>query len=428
MKTSLMNKVLIGAMSLTSCQQPAQNIIHQQIVPIKMGFDTFTSSKINPEKTFDLLKNLTEFFTGKMNFAQAGVGKNPKRLKVKPHSKSAVSSAKTKNTKKVKAHKSVHKENPVIPIQRKISSTLDGKRDYWITGKNISYGAPGEYTVPNGGSQKGIAIAGANGVSLYRLKIANPDIDFSKSVPSGVVVKIPGRYIVNSGSVKNFDDVVKTTGIDKYYIKDILVGIEGRKQKPDLVCKSDKVRSKEYPNGCPTIGFGHTGRINGKQIVNGKTRITEAQAYEILAQDILDAKLDALVYMGKSLFNRAPESVQTGIIDVVFNKGVEPFTRAGSPTTLLKHDLETKNYVAAAAHTVLKTGNRGLKKRNVYRVIMSTTDLSQSDKNKSLAMAKPHYLDALRRFPGNKGRHERGLMQKAWDNTKNGITWGFFSK
>ena len=43
-------------------------------------------------------------------------------------------------------------------------------------------------------------------------------------------------------------------------------------------------------------------------------------------------------------------------------------------------------------------------------------------------MAKPHYLDALRRFPGNKGRHERGLMQKAWDNTKNGITWGFFSK
>lgn len=426
MKTSLMNKVLIGAISLTSCQKPIQNITYQQIAPVKIAVDTFTPSKINPEKTFDILKNIAEFFTDGINFAQVKTASKPsKKLKVKPKSKKAVSSAKSKKANNVKPRRPVQKENPVIPIQRKISSTLDGK-SYWITGKNISYGAPGEYTVPKGSSQKGISIAGANGVSLYRLKIANPDIDFSKPVPSGVTLKIPGRYIVNPGSVKNFDDVVRTTRIDKHYIKDILVGIEGRKQKPDLVCKSDKVRSKEYPNGCPTIGFGHTGRINGKQIVNGKTRITEAQAYEILAQDILDAKLDALVYMGKPLFNSAPESVQTGIIDIVFNKGVEPFTRAGSPTTLIKHDLETKNYVAAAAHTVLKTGNRGLKKRNVYRVIMSTTDLSQSDKNKSLAMAKPHYLETLRRFPGNKGKHERGLMQKAWDNVKHGKTWGFF--
>lgn len=427
MRTSLINKVLIGAMSVTSCQKPVQNITYQHIAPVTTVFDTFTPSKINPEKTFDILKNITEFFTGEMNFAQTKVGKNSKKFRVKSHSKRAVTSAKTKKSKKSKINKSVQTETPVIPIKRKISSTHDGK-NYWLSGKNISYGSPGEYTVPNGGSQKGVAIAGANGVSLYRLKIANPDIDFSKPVPSGVVVKIPGRYIVNSGSVKNFDDVVKTTGIDKHYIKDILVGIEGRKQKPDLVCKSDKVRSKEYPNGCPTIGFGHTGRINGKKIVNGKTRITEAQAYEILAQDILDAKLDALVYMGKSTLNSAPESVQTGIIDIVFNKGVEPFTRSGSPTTHLKHDLETKNYVAAAAHTVLKTGNRGLKKRNVYRVIMSTTDLSQSDKNKSLAIARPYYMDALKRFPGNKGRHERGLMQRAWENVKHGKTWGFFSK
>ena len=429
MKVNLVNKILIGAVSLSSCQKPMQHAAYQQIAPITRGIDTFTPSQINPEKTFDILKNITEFFTDGTAYVSVKSGKKSKKtLKVRPQSKHTIKTAKSgKKTTKSQIRRPAIKEKPVIPIQRKITSTLDGG-NYWLSGKNISYGYPGEYTVPKGEKQKGIKIAGANGISLYRLKIANPELDFTKPISGGTVVKIPGRYIVKSGTVKSFDDVVRTTGIDKHYIKDILVGIEGRKQKPDLVCKSDKVRSKEYPHGCPTIGFGHTGRVDGKIIVNGKTRITEAKAYEILAQDILDAKLDALVYMGKSLFNKAPESVQTGIIDVVFNKGVEPFTRKGSPTTLIKQDLEKRDYAAAAAHTVLKTGNRGLKKRNVYRVIMSTGDLSQKDRNKSLQIARPHYIEALSRFPGRNGIHERNLMQNAWNNAGKGKTWGFFSK
>jgi GH24 family phage-related lysozyme (muramidase) len=321
----------------------------------------------------------------------------------------------------------VQKSTPIEPVKRRITSTLDGGQ-YWVAGKNISYGYPAQYIVPNGASQKGIKIATANGVSLYRLKIANPEINFDLPIKSGTVVKIPGIYIITPGSVRSFDDVVKATGIDKHYIKDILIGIEGRKQKPDLVCKSDNVRSKEYPNGCPTIGFGHTGRVDGKVIVNGKTKITETKAYELLAQDILNAKVDALVYMGKPLFNSAPESVQTGIIDVVFNKGVEPFDREGSPTRLIKKDLEKTDYASAAAHTVLKTANRGLKKRNVYRVIMSTEDLSKEQRNKALKLAHSHYINTLRQFSGQKCRGERAYMQRAWANAQKGKTYDFFSK
>ena len=275
-------------------------------------------------------------------------------------------------------------------------------------------------------AKKGQKIASVNEVSLYRLKKSNPNIDMDKPIPEGTVVRIPERYVVASGSVRSFEDVVNTTGVDRHYINDILICIEGRHQKPDLVCKSDGVKSKEYPNGCPTIGFGHTGRVDGQIIRNGRTRISEAKAYELLAQDILDAKLDAIEYMGKDLFNRAPKSVQTGIIDVVFNKGVEPFIRKGSPTTLLKSDLERRDYAAAAAHTALKTGNRGLKKRNVYRVILSTENLNQKERNRTLVLAKSTYVDALIRFPAKKGTNDRTRMQRAWLNAQKGITHGFF--
>lgn len=433
MKVNLISKVLIGSMALSAGQKASAQIT-PHLTPITNNIDKFIPSNIKPEKTFDILQNLTELLSGNFKSVSAKISKNKnkKGIKVKPKRTKKVPKQKvSKKTSQVKASKKsapIQKTSSVIPIKREITSTLDGGR-YWVVGKNISYGRPVNYTVPKGVTQKGVKIANANGVSLYRLRIANPDVNFDYPVKGGTTIKIPGRYIITPGTVKSFDDVVKTTGIDKHYIKDILIGIEGRKQKPDLVCKSDNVRSKEYPHGCPTIGFGHTGRVNGKIIVNGKTKITQAQAYELLAQDILDAKVDALVYMSKPLFNDAPASVQTGIIDVVFNKGVEAFDRAGSPTRFIKKDLEKKDYASAAAHTVLKTASRGLKKRNVYRVIMSTEDLSQAQRNKALKIAKPHYIDALSQFSGPKWKGERAYMQRAWNNAqKNGKTYDFFGR
>ena len=433
MKVNLISKVLIGSIALSAGQKASAQIT-PHLTPITRNIDKFIPSNINPPKTFDILQSLTELLSGNFKSVSAKISKskNKKGVKIKPKRSKRVSKQKVaKKTSQVntsKKVKSAQKTSPVNPVKREITSTLDGGR-YWVVGKNISYGRPVNYTVPKGTTQKGVKIANANGVSLYRLRIANPNVNFDYPVKGGTTIKIPGRYLITPGTVKSFDDVVKTTGIDKHYIKDILIGIEGRKQKPDLVCKSDNVRSKMYPHGCPTIGFGHTGRVDGEIIVNGKTKITQAKAYELLAQDILDAKVDALVYMSKSLFNNAPASVQTGIIDVVFNKGVEAFDRAGSPTRFIKKDLEKKDYASAAAHTVLKTASRGLKKRNVYRVIMSTEDLSQAQRNKALKIAKPHYINTLSQFPGQKFKGERAYMQRAWNNAqKNGKTYDFFGK
>lgn len=429
MKINLTNKLLIGAMALTSCQKP---IMHQAVAPITKTADVFVPSfkpDINPEKTFNLIKNIAEFFSEGINGLKGintgvnvGVKHKPVRRTAKRSNTKPVQHKRTLNSRNV----NVAKPSSVMPVERQMSPTISNA-NHWISGHNISYAHPTNYTIPKGASQKASSIASANGVSLYRLQLANPDIDFTKPISAGTVVKIPERYIVTPGSVKNFDDVVNTTKVSRHYINDILICIEGRHQKPDLVCKSDRVRSREFPSGCPTIGFGHTGRVDGQIIVNGRTRITEEKAYELLAQDILDAKIDAIVYMGKSLFNSAPESVQTGIVDIVFNKGVEPFTRKGSPTMLIKGDLERGDYGAAAAHTVLKTGNRGLKKRNVFRTILSTANLSQQERNRTLDIARPHYIETLNRFAGKGGARDRNRMQKAWANAKNGITSGFFN-
>ena len=179
---------------------------------------------------------------------------------------------------------------------------------------------------------------------------------------------------------------------------------------------------EKHPKGYLTIGFGHTSKINGKAL-SENTKITKSQAYELLAQDILDAKIDAIVYMGKENFENAPKSVQTGIIDIVFNKGVEPFDRNFSLTSLLKSDLERKDYVSAAVDTILGTGCKGLKKRNIYRAIMSMSDLSAENKKSALAKMKPIYEETIKLYDGA----DKRFLQRAWKNALNGKTHGFFT-
>ena len=302
----------------------------------------------------------------------------------------------------------------------KIRKTTDGGV-YWVSHKDILYRMPRQFTVSEN-SQNGISIANKCAVSYSRLKQTNPTIDFSKNLPVGSKVKIPGKYFVKSGAVNSFEDVVKVTGLDKHYIKDILIGIEGRHSKPDLRAYYDGVADEKHPKGYLTIGFGHTSKINGKAL-SENTKITKSQAYELLAQDILDAKIDAIVYMGKENFENAPKSLQTGIIDIVFNKGVEPFDRNFSLTSLLKSDLERKDYVSAAVDTILGTGCKGLKKRNIYRAIMSMSDLSAENKKSALAKMKPIYEETIKSYDGA----DKRFLQRAWKNALKGKTHGFFT-
>ncbi|MDR0458251.1 MAG: lysozyme [Burkholderiaceae bacterium] len=60
----------------------------------------------------------------------------------------------------------------------------------------------------------------------------------------------------------------------------------------------DLVKNKEHREltayqdgaGVPTIGYGHTGQVNGKPIIPGKTTITPAQADQLLQEDLAPAE------------------------------------------------------------------------------------------------------------------------------------------
>jgi GH24 family phage-related lysozyme (muramidase) len=268
-------------------------------------------------------------------------------------------------------------------------------------------------------------------MDVYRIVKANPQIQwhitFDKdnrailhpdTLPKGTVLNIPKEYNIVAGSVKSLADVSKVTGMPESYIKDILQGIEGRKGKPALKAYKDKVGSD---GGTWTIGFGHCGRVNGKPI-DENTTITELQAYELLAQDLLDAKSAAVDYLGYENFYDAPKSLQVAIVDIVFNKGVySGMELIGSKTTKIKSDLEKKDYVSASVDTIRKTGAKGLRKRNIYRAIMATGSLSSTDRKKALKRMEADYKAVLAEFKGSDKKH----LERAWENAWKGQTTGF---
>ena len=321
-----------------------------------------------------------------------------------------------KEVQNIEEQKERSPEDYIIPHDNDTSK-------YLISNDGITVKPSGTYTVREELTNP-IKIANIFGISYFRLKRANPNLDLNYVLPEGTPLIIPERYFINEDSVKNFEDVVKVTQIDGHYIKDILIGIEGRKSKPDTVAYYDGVPNKKWPQGCPTIGFGHTNLVDGKPIVPGETIITEEKSFALLAQDIINAKLDAITYMGYDDFNAAPMSIQTGIIDIVFNKGDAPFYRDGSPTSNLKKNLEDKDYVSAASNTILATGVKGLKKRNIYRVIISTGSLSDKERKKVLRNIKSEYRKTLRLYKNRIKDKEQ--LEAAWNNAQNGKTYDFF--
>ena len=278
------------------------------------------------------------------------------------------------------------------------------------------------------GGEKPYKLANKLGVSFYRLKEENPDVNLDWVLEKGQSFVIPQKVVVTSGSVRNLADIAKVTGVSENYIKDILFGIEGRDSEPDLRPYYDGYPTQISPKGTLTIGFGHTGRVRGVEMNSQnmhKIKITREEAYEILAQDIINAKLDAIAYFGNDFIN-APESVQNAIIDIVFNKGISTgFEKEGSLTNNLKHNLAEGDYASAAVNTCYLTNNKGLKKRNVYRFISSLQDLTTSERKEAMGKYETYYQNVLGLFTGNKS--EYAMLEQAWQNAYEGRCHSFFS-
>lgn len=209
--------------------------------------------------------------------------------------------------------------------------------------------------------------------------------------------------------------IAQQAGVSENFINDILFGLEGKSKEPVLTAYKDGVGAN---GGALTIGFGHT----GEDVYEGQT-ISEEEAYQLLAQDILKHKEIAINYIGEEAFYNAPQSIQDGIIDLAFNKGSKAFN-SNSPSAKLKEDLEKEDYASAVEHMIYATENKGLKKRNVYRCIMSMKDLSNTDRAKAMKNLEDYFNSTLALYKGT-GLDEK-LLTDAWENAKVGDCTDFF--
>lgn len=286
------------------------------------------------------------------------------------------------------------------------------------------------------------------GISYTTLKLVNPNLDLTKPLKNGTKLNLPEIKKVKPGSVTNVAEAAEAAGVSKEYVEDILFKIEGQNgiaakvPYDDMKEKLDKNGNPvpikgggKRKNGTLTIGYGHTGRVFGKIMTreNKNTiKITQNQAYELLVADILLARADAEHYYGKA-FNEAPQSIQDGIIDIIFNKGLEKGMglqkfdncREQTLTPQIKKKLESKDYAGCISKLIYETGLKGLQKRNYYRLITAMNDLNQSERKTAMKSIEPYYNEVCRLYQNNKA--ESDSIRKAWTNAQNGICYGFMS-
>lgn len=211
----------------------------------------------------------------------------------------------------------------------------------------------------------------------------------SNSTLVNTISKFTGGNI-SIDDVHDLATVAEYTGISESYIKDILIGLEGKKQWPLCKAEFDNVPKKGYPKGFLTIGFGHTSLAGEPKVAEGM-EISEKQAFQILANDIVNAvKLSRNKLKNRGLdFDAIPKSIQCAIVDIVFNKGPSEINES------LVANLEEGYYGAAARRTWYDTPNVGLQKRNMYRFIAALDSLASSDKKSAIKKFRSDHITHL---------------------------------
>ncbi len=301
---------------------------------------------------------------------------------------------------------------------------------------NIIVNKPFKYTLKKGDTL--MSLAKDYELDTYQIIAANPQltagVDYkvhyrknniatmSCYIKEGTTITIPARYSVKKGSVKNFNDLCKITGLSRGYIEDLLTVIEVNPHhpgKPDLRTYNDGY-------GMPTIGYGHTGKVDGKPLsLKKRINITETDALQILAEDLLKHEAMVMAYLGKENYEKAPPSVRSAIVDVAYNKGIwdgflNPYHNQS--TKNIKSDLKKGDYAAALCDTKrMNTPNRGLRRRNIYRFISGLTDLTPSKRDDAMKKMNGYYRTVLKSLKGV----EYTYLKNAWENAKAGKTTGY---
>lgn len=265
-----------------------------------------------------------------------------------------------------------------------------------------------EYKIKSG--DRIITIANELGIPLACIEAANSDKDLNKLVVGETII-IPMRKTVNGMSIRTSSDIANATGFSEKFI-DTLKFNEGFSSEPYW----DK---KRY-----SVGYGHSGRILGKYIDGendvldliemnskniGKIRLNQEEANAILAQDILTRIAEAEAKFGES-FNKAPKSLQSAIVDIIFNAGSEKAFE-DSNTKNIASNLQTGDYISAIKNLILYPKNPESYKRNCYRIISALQDFSNKDRTEILNDPKiKEYFETVKAYlnkNGHKGEVKR---------------------
>lgn len=306
-----------------------------------------------------------------------------------------------------------------------------------------------EYAIKEG--ETVLKIANDLGIPLSCIKAANPGTIWER-LQIGQKITIPERRSVENIEFSSLDDVAEYTGLSKFYIEELLCNIEKNHSTVYDDAKQNGKKSGNYV-GTLTVGYGHTGGLLGKYFkdnteyakdpntrfelkrsMEGNSSIIELSkedAYQILAQDLLNMRAEAEAYFGEA-FNEAPQSIQDAIIDVIYNKGVdtglqgyytvyknkEKITKQKeTPTRNLYENIINRDYVAAAQNVCYSTKLKGLNKRNLYRVIVATQELSPEERLKVLESLDPYCKEVAETLSTG----VRTQVLEAWEKAKNGI-------
>lgn len=237
----------------------------------------------------------------------------------------------------------------------------------------------------------------------YNFKIDMPDLN---TVSNNTKLK----------DVKDLESVAKYTGIPKEYIKEVLVNMEGSNKFPVLKAEYDGVKDKDHPKGHLTIGFGHTALIGKPQKFKLGDTISEAQAYQILANDLVTSmkNIKYTLKLNDINFRSIPKNVRHALIDLSFNKGPNVISNVKGAFANLKQ----KNHAVAYADICwYETPNAGLKKRNMIRFLAGLNGFSKEEQRKAMARfdkTKNRFYEtykSLACYP-----QEQQVVLKKWDD------------
>ena len=86
--------------------------------------------------------------------------------------------------------------------------------------------------------------------------------------------------------------------------------------------------------------------------------------------------------------------------------------------------MRDKDYAAAASNLIVKTGECGLMKRNVYRVMTATRDLQSKKRKQVLEQAQGYYEQTLGYLKDR--RQIADTLKNHWNDAQQDKVFGYF--